>query len=121
MRRLLGMALLGLTASALMFGQAPTYTIKTYAGTIQSTTATLANTVVFSLAVFVATDQNGNTYVSDFNGRKVWKIDPNGKSSLVIGTNANHSVLPSFGKAANAQPIPSPSVLAFHPHGNLYV
>src|SRR5437016_7461296 len=103
MKRLPGIALLGLAASALMFGQAPTYTIKTYAGGLQSTTATMANTLVFggvlgaSTPISVLVDPNGNTFVADFNGRKVWKIDSKGNATLVIGTNTNNVSEPTFG------------------------
>lgn len=121
MRRFIGTALLGLAASALMFGQAPAYTIKTVAGALQPLNATLGNTIVFSGISAILPDDKGNIYIADFNGHRVWKLDANGKSSIVIGTNANNTLTPAVGKAANTTAISAPAGLALDAAGNLYV
>src|SRR5262249_55856154 len=82
-------------------------------------TATSPNALPLQVPDAVLADKSGNVYVTDTGGHKVWKIDPNGKVSIVLGTGVFG--LPSFGKAAVGQPAGAPSSLALDAAGNLYV
>jgi sugar lactone lactonase YvrE len=95
------------------------YTIKDVAGVLPPTTATSPNALPLQAPDSILADKNGNVYVTDTGGHKVWKIDPTGKVSIVLGTGAFG--LPTFGKAANTQSAGAPSSLAMDAAGNLYV
>ena len=118
----LKIAVLALGASALLMGQGnniSVYTIKDIAGVLPPTTAATPNTLFLQIPDAVRADKDGNVYITDTGGHRVWKIDPNGKVSLVIGTGVSGG--PSFGKAANTQAVGQPSGLVIDDDGNLYI
>ena len=122
MRRLLGISVLVFGATSLLVGQTnnvSTYTTKIVAGVLPSTTPTGANQVFLYGPEAIVTDSKGNTYIADTLGHHVWKIDSHQNVSVVIGTGVVGG--PTFGKAANTQPIGEPSGLAVDSAGNLYV
>ena len=122
MRRLLGLAVLVLGASVSLMAQGnnvSVYTLKNLAGVLPPVTAASPNTLFLQVPDAVLADKNGNVYLTDTGGHRVWKVDSTGKVSLVIGTTAQG--IPTLGKAANTQPIGEPSGLTMDAAGNLYV
>jgi sugar lactone lactonase YvrE len=91
----------------------------------------------------VVTDKSGNIFVTDTTGHRVWKINPGGTPSVVIGNgglpcavyDAVNNPAPAtlctssgggggamtMGKPANAQPIGTPDGLALDASGNLFI
>lgn len=104
---------------SLMAQNVSVYTIKDVAGALPPDKVTTANALPLSIPDGVAADKNGNVYVTDTGGHKVWKIDSAGKVSIVVGTGVFG--LPTFGRAAAGQPVGLPSSLAVDADGNLYV
>jgi sugar lactone lactonase YvrE len=98
---------------------ASVYTIKNIAGVLPPVSAATPNTLFLQVPDAVLADQNGNVYLTDTGGHRVWKIDSTGKLTVVLGTTVFGT--PSFGKAANVQPAGEPSGLAMDATGNLYV
>ena len=122
MKRLLGTAVLALGATTVLLAQGnnvSVYTTKDVAGVLPPTAAATPNSLFIQVPDAILADKNGNVYITDTGGHRVWKVDASGKVSVVIGTGAFGG--PSVGKAANTQPIGSPSGLALDADGNLYI
>ena len=122
MKRLYITTMLALGASALVMGQGnnvSVYTLKNVGGVLPPTTAATPNTLFLQIPDAVRADKNGNVYIADTGGHRLWKIDAGGKVTLVMGTGVSGG--PSFGKPANTQPMGQPSGLAVDDDGNLYV
>src|SRR5690349_12149024 len=121
MKRLLAIAgmVVGASASLMAQNNVSVYTIKDLAGVLPPSTATSPNALPLQVPDAILADKAGNVYVTDTGGHKVWKIGTDGSVSIVLGTGVFG--LPTFGKAANAQPAGQPSALAMDAAGNLYV
>jgi sugar lactone lactonase YvrE len=122
MKTLKKTGMLALASSALLVGQGnnvSVYTLKDIAGVLPPTTAATPNTLFLQVPDAVRADKAGNIYIASTGGHRVWKVDATGKVTVVIGTGVNGG--PSFGKAANTQPIGQPSGLLLDDDGNLYV
>ena len=140
MKRILGTVVILLGSSAVLMRQS--YTVKTFAGVTPNQPTSISNQLFLNAPDAVATDKSGNTYVTDTTGHRVWKIDPNGVPSVVIGNGGLRCAVydpvnnpaPSsactasggggpltMGKAANTQPIGTPDGLAVDSSGNLFI
>ena len=69
--------------------------------------------------VSVAVDSAGNTYISDQDDNRVWKVDSSGKLTTLAG-NGRAFYGGDNGAAPNAA-LDSPSSLAVDPPGNIYI
>ncbi len=99
-------------------------TIKTVAGggTLAAGGAndgTLATSVALSAPRNLAFDGNGNLYISDFNGERVYVLAPTGSLTTFAGTGAVGSAGDN-GAATQAQ-LNHPAGLAFDSQGSLYI
>src|ERR1051326_5717534 len=122
MKRLLGTAVLALGATAALMAQGnnvSVYTTKDIAGVLPPVSAATPNSLFIQVPEIVLADKNGNVFITDTGGHRVWKLDSPGKVTLVIGTGAFGG--PTAGKAANTQAIGEPSGLALDADGNLYI
>jgi DNA-binding beta-propeller fold protein YncE len=122
MRRLSALIMLAIGVSAVAFCQGnnvSVYTTRNVAGLLPPATAASPNRLFLLVPDAVRADKDGNVYIADTGGHHVWKVDLSGKVTAVIGTGVNGG--PSFGKAANTQPIGQPSGLVLDDDGNLYV
>ena len=122
MKRLLGTAVLALGATAALMAQGnnvSVYIAKDIAGVLPPVSAATTNSLFIQIPEIILADKNGNVYITDTGGHRVWKVDSSGKVTLVIGTGVFGG--PTSGRAANTQAVGEPSGLALDPDGNLYI
>jgi sugar lactone lactonase YvrE len=113
------LVLLGLTLGLGVPVLAQDYTMKTLAGNLPNQNVALSQLVLLFSPEAVTSDSAGNIYVADTAGHRVWKVEGDGKTTVVAGTGA-------FGESGNNGPatmaqLRFPSGLAVDAAGNLYI
>src|SRR5947208_15023781 len=118
MKKLLAIAGIAVGASVSVMAQnnVSVYTFKEVAGRIPTATTAAPNTLPLQFPDAVYADKAGNVFITDTGGHKLWKIDPTGKATVILGTNVFGT--PSFGKAAAGQPAQAPAGVIEDAEGN---
>jgi hypothetical protein len=97
------------------------YTISTISGIDRSENGLQATFDRFGYIVGVAADPAGNLYFNDWPGRRVHRIEPGGKLSLVAGSGDPINYLAPPGTLATNVAINDPEGVAVDAMGNVYI
>jgi hypothetical protein len=78
--------------------------------------------VVFGAPGKVAVDPTGNSYVSDLAARRVWKVAPNGSTTVFAGNGQTQDIFTTQLEGVATQvPIGAPGSIAVGPDGSVFI